>query len=146
MNALQGIDRGERRLFVTLNPPRQPRPRTHLRPLHLRPSRSIDAAAIAAQKDLHEIQGRNGVWFCGAWTGYGFHEDGSAPASLWPRRWAGPCRGAQVAVPATRRRCWRRRNERSAGDISRRRRDAASIYSGAVMHARLKPRRASLLL
>jgi predicted NAD/FAD-binding protein len=36
----------------------------------------FDVAAIAAQQDLHLIQGRKGTWFAGAWTGYGFHEDG----------------------------------------------------------------------
>ena len=36
----------------------------------------FDLAAIAAQRRLGEIQGRRGSWFCGAWTGYGFHEDG----------------------------------------------------------------------
>jgi len=36
----------------------------------------FDHAALAAQRRLHEIQGRRGTWFCGAWTGYGFHEDG----------------------------------------------------------------------
>jgi predicted NAD/FAD-binding protein len=36
----------------------------------------FDSAAIAAQGRLAELQGRSHVWFCGAWTGYGFHEDG----------------------------------------------------------------------
>ena len=32
--------------------------------------------AMAAQKRLNEIQGCRNLWFCGAWTGFGFHEDG----------------------------------------------------------------------
>ena len=36
----------------------------------------FDQAAVAAQQQLDGIQGRSGVWFCGAWTRYGFHEDG----------------------------------------------------------------------
>ncbi len=32
--------------------------------------------AISAQAALPGIQGRNCSWFAGAWTGYGFHEDG----------------------------------------------------------------------
>jgi predicted NAD/FAD-binding protein len=36
----------------------------------------FDLAAIAAQQQLHILQGVQRTWFCGAWTGYGFHEDG----------------------------------------------------------------------
>ena len=36
----------------------------------------FDAGAIAAQRQLDAIQGKHGLWFAGAWTGYGFHEDG----------------------------------------------------------------------
>lgn len=36
----------------------------------------FDLAAIAAQKQVHRLQGQKNTWFCGAWTGYGFHEDG----------------------------------------------------------------------
>jgi predicted NAD/FAD-binding protein len=36
----------------------------------------FDRRAIAAQLRLPGIQGRRLVWFAGAWTGYGFHEDG----------------------------------------------------------------------
>ncbi len=36
----------------------------------------FDGAAIAAQQRLPSLQGRSHLWFCGAWTRYGFHEDG----------------------------------------------------------------------
>jgi predicted NAD/FAD-binding protein len=36
----------------------------------------FDAAAIAAQQRLPQLQGQAHTWFCGAWTRYGFHEDG----------------------------------------------------------------------
>ena len=36
----------------------------------------MDQAAIDAQRRLHTIQGVQQTWFCGAWSGYGFHEDG----------------------------------------------------------------------
>ena len=36
----------------------------------------FDLAAIRAQQRVPELQGQQHTWFCGAWTGYGFHEDG----------------------------------------------------------------------
>ena len=74
MNQLQGIDE-DKPLFVSLNPPFEPA-------AHLTFGRfsfahpQYNAAAFTAQTRLSEIQGRRRTWFCGAWTGYGFHEDG----------------------------------------------------------------------
>ena len=52
----------------------------------------FDAAAIQAQRRLDAIQGVSHVWFCGAWTRYGFHEDGLssglAVADALQQRWA----------------------------------------------------------
>jgi uncharacterized protein len=36
----------------------------------------MDTAAIDGQRQLPSIQGKRRTWFCGAWCGYGFHEDG----------------------------------------------------------------------
>ena len=62
-------------VIVSLNPLHEPRPATVLRRItYAHPV--FDNAAIAAQGRLPELQGLSHVWFCGAWTGYGFHEDG----------------------------------------------------------------------
>ena len=74
MNNLQGID-DEKPLFVSLNPPFEPAEELTFGK-YLCEHPQFNAAAFAAQKRLHEIQGRRHTWFCGAWTGYGFHEDG----------------------------------------------------------------------
>ncbi|WP_109478865.1 FAD-dependent oxidoreductase [Paraburkholderia sp. C35] len=64
-----------RPVIVTLNPPRPPAPGTALQrfdydhPL-------LDGPAVAAQSRLASLQGAQRSWFAGAWTGYGFHEDG----------------------------------------------------------------------
>jgi predicted NAD/FAD-binding protein len=36
----------------------------------------FDLSAIEAQKRLPSLQGQQNTWYAGAWTGYGFHEDG----------------------------------------------------------------------
>lgn len=74
INRLQPLPT-ETPVIVTLNPVREPRPETVIRRItYAHPI--FDAPAIAAQKALPAIQGRRRTWFCGAWTGYGFHEDG----------------------------------------------------------------------
>ncbi len=61
--------------FVSLNPFVEPDPATVLAEFdYAHPV--FDSAAIAAQQRLPQIQGKHRVWFAGAWTGYGFHEDG----------------------------------------------------------------------
>jgi uncharacterized protein len=74
MNQLQGIDR-DKPLFVSLNPPFPPAPELTFGKYRCEHPQ-FNAAAFAAQKRLGDIQGRRHTWFCGAWTGYGFHEDG----------------------------------------------------------------------
>lgn len=74
MNKLQNIDK-DYPLFITLNPAKAPDPeKTFLRTSYDHPQ--FDAKTLAAQKRLPDVQGSGRIWFAGAWTGYGFHEDG----------------------------------------------------------------------
>lgn len=74
MNRLQSLP-ARRDYFVSLNPLREPDPaRVHYATEYRHPV--FSRAAVAAQAGLDALQGRRGLWFCGAWCGYGFHEDG----------------------------------------------------------------------
>jgi predicted NAD/FAD-binding protein len=74
LNKLQPLP-FEQPVIVSLNPLTEPAPASVLRELHYAHP-VFDATAVAAQQRLHSLQGRDRVWFAGAWTGYGFHEDG----------------------------------------------------------------------
>jgi uncharacterized protein len=74
MQHLQGIDPACP-LFVTLNPPRPPRPDLVFQTFEYAHPQ-FTQVGFDGQALLKEINGRNRVWFAGAWTGYGFHEDG----------------------------------------------------------------------
>ncbi len=74
MNKLQGID-DAKPLFITLNPPREPKTGAVFGEWAYEHPQ-FDAAALDAQQKLSSIQGHNHTYFAGAWTGYGFHEDG----------------------------------------------------------------------
>ena len=62
-------------VLVSLNPIRDPAPHTVINRMHY--SHPIfDGPAVRAQAELASVQGAQGVWLAGAWTRYGFHEDG----------------------------------------------------------------------
>lgn len=76
MNILQHIPRTTfSDVLVTLNPERPPSP-SLTQATHEYRHPLFNSRMIAAQDRLEEIQGNLGIWFVGAWTGYGFHEDG----------------------------------------------------------------------
>lgn len=74
MNRLQDIE-SARPLFVTLNPHRTIAPGAALMRTRYSHPR-FDARAMQAQQRLWSLQGRRNTWFCGAYFGAGFHEDG----------------------------------------------------------------------
>jgi predicted NAD/FAD-binding protein len=62
-------------IIVTLNPLREPDPSMVFQ--EIRYAHPVfDMRATNAQAGLPLIQGKSSVWYCGAWTGFGFHEDG----------------------------------------------------------------------
>ena len=76
MNILQSLPTSTYgNILVTLNPLEPPSPSLtqatyqYRHPLY-------NARMIAGQEELEKIQGKRGIWYVGAWTGYGFHEDG----------------------------------------------------------------------
>ncbi len=72
MNRLQDI-RNAPPLFLTLNPVSQPASVFHTE-TYTHPS--FNTEAMRAQIGLWSLQGRQRTWFCGAYFGAGFHEDG----------------------------------------------------------------------
>lgn len=76
MNHLQHIPEDQfGPVLVTLNPPFEPRPETVTgRWSYTHPV--VSSEAVKAQSLLPIIQDKRGISFVGAWTKYGFHEDG----------------------------------------------------------------------
>lgn len=74
MNRLHRRDDIEN-VFVTLNPDGDIAGGRVLRAIdYAHPV--FDLGTEVAQRDLASIQGQGGIWHCGAWCGWGFHEDG----------------------------------------------------------------------
>lgn len=74
MNHLQRLA-CDRLALVSLNPLKMP-DREHLITTMTYKHPMFDQRALDAQRRLPEIQGRNRLWFAGAYWGFGFHEDG----------------------------------------------------------------------
>jgi hypothetical protein len=75
LNRLQNL-KTDQNVFVSLNPHEIPAPElTHRRQIMAHPQ--FTAETQKARKTLNDdFQGKDGLWFCGAWQGHGFHEDG----------------------------------------------------------------------
>jgi predicted NAD/FAD-binding protein len=100
MNSLQGID--ERYpLFVTLNPAASIAPEDVF-DVHQCAHPVFDFAALAAQQALNAMQGTHNTWFCGAYLGHGFHEDGMVSAMHVAERLAVRAPWVNGAVAASR--------------------------------------------
>jgi hypothetical protein len=106
MNRLQRLSL-QQDVFVSLNPVQPPRPSSviaafdYAHPL-------FDGAAVAAQSRLWSLQGLGGLWYCGAYFGAGFHEDGLqaglavAEAIGGVRRpWTVPAESGRIHLPAS---------------------------------------------
>ena len=83
INRLQPLPRElqDTQIIVSLNPSSEPNPK--LVQQEIQYSHPVfDMQAIQAQKALPLIQGTSSIWYCGAWTGFGFHEDGLRSGEL----------------------------------------------------------------
>jgi uncharacterized protein len=74
MNALQKLTSPDQH-FVSLNPSTLPNEALVDGEFHYRHP-MFNEATLKAQRQLWSLQGENRVWYCGAWFGSGFHEDG----------------------------------------------------------------------
>ncbi|MCD7469753.1 hypothetical protein HAX54_008934 [Datura stramonium] len=73
LNIVQNLGDSKLPYLVTFNPPHSPQHKL-LKWTTGHPIPSVSASK--ASSELHQIQGKRGIWFCGAYQGYGFHEDG----------------------------------------------------------------------
>jgi len=83
INRLQPLPKNlqSTQIIVSLNPAIEPDPSLIHQEIHY--SHPVfDMGAIQAQKELPLIQGSSSIWYCGAWTGFGFHEDGLRSGEL----------------------------------------------------------------
>lgn len=113
MNKLQKIGSDEQ-IFLTLNPRTPPGADTVLYETEY-DHPCFDAAAIRAQTQLWSLQGARNTWFCGAYFGAGFHEDGLQAGLAVAEQLGGVRRPWRVADESSRIHV---RNPRSVGALA----------------------------
>ena len=74
MNRLQNIN-NSKPLFLSLNPSKLPKEKSIFKIIDYEHP-IFDLESIDSKKQLPKIQGHRNTWYCGAWSGNGFHEDG----------------------------------------------------------------------
>jgi predicted NAD/FAD-binding protein len=74
MNRLQKLP-NKRPVFVTLNAVREPAPEKTFGTYEFEHP-MYDTASSAARRSIQRLQGKDGLFFAGAWLGDGFHEAG----------------------------------------------------------------------
>ena len=100
MNALQPL-KTNTDLFVTLNPAGAVDPSRVLGQFNYTHP-VFNTAAMSAQQDLWDLQGRRRTWFCGSYFGYGFHEDALQSGLAVAEDLTGSSRPWEVADPSGR--------------------------------------------
>ncbi len=95
MNRLQSFLPVDDDVFVTLNPASPPAPEKVMRKITYHHPQ-YTPQALEGWARINEIQGKSRVWFCGAWCGYGFHEDGLSAGLAVAERLGGVRRPWQI--------------------------------------------------
>ena len=100
MNKLQNLAT-ETPVLLTLNPGKKIDPRKIMQSFAYEHP-CFDANALNAQPKLWELQGMQNTWFCGAYFGSGFHEDGLQAGLAVAEKLGGLQRPWVVAEPSAR--------------------------------------------
>ena len=105
LNRLQNLE-AESDVFVSLNPHSRPDPALVHKKLIMAHPQFTEKTIVARKTIEEQYQGKNGLWFAGAWSGYGFHEDGcragfqvATSMSQIALPWATNCEGMVLPPP-----------------------------------------------
>ncbi|HEY8762741.1 MAG TPA: hypothetical protein VIM18_00980 [Solirubrobacteraceae bacterium] len=130
MNRLQSL-RAEREFCVTLNRTAEIAPEKVIRTIsYAHPV--FTTAGVSAQARVAEISGQNRTHFCGAYWGWGFHEDGVASAVRVGEKYLGYCEAGFAERRIAEVQILLAKPLRRAGIVPAATRASAPVFSGAA--------------